>query len=145
MFTRLLKVLSALLFALVAGITLAAPAQAFSTDDAFETRARHNTAQPVMALVDYVGTTRVDVRMYLSDRPGDAYCAAGYAKLLNAQFQQLGNTITIGTVCSGRTAWTPDKVITTGAGQIEYVEVFFDNALSHGRCIRGSDGPEVCR
>jgi hypothetical protein len=145
MFTKLFKALSALLLPLVAGVILASPAQAFTIDDSFETRARHNTGQPVLAFVDYISPTRVDVRMYLSDRPGDVYCSAGYARLYNADDEQLGRTITVGSICRGQTAWTPDKPITTQAGQIAYVKVSFDNGLATGTCFRNSDGAENCR
>lgn len=144
MYIRAVKILSTFLLMLVGTVTLAAPAHAFSTDDTYETRARHNPGQPVLALLDYVGTTRVDVRMYLSDRPGDVYCTGGYARLFNANWQQLGNTIMVGSVCAGRTAWTPDKVITTGAGAIAFVQVSFDNAPG-AFCIRAYDGSEACR
>jgi len=142
--TRTLKAVAALVVVLVGALGFAAPAQAFWIDDEFETRANHDSGQPVLAYLDYVGTTRVDVRMYLSDRPGDAYCSAGYARLYNANWQQLGNTITIGSVCAGRTAWTPDKVITTGAGEIAFVQVSFDNARASAFCVRAYDGGEAC-
>lgn len=144
MFTRTLKTISSLLLVLVGLVALAAPAHAFSADDYYETRAYHNSGQPVLALLDYVGTTRVDVRMYLSDKPGDVYCSKGYATLYDSGWRKLGNTIAIGSVCSGRTAWTPDKVITTGAGTIAFVQVSFSNAQG-AFCIRASDGNEACR
>lgn len=143
-------VVTTLILVLTLGL-VATAAHAFATDDAWD-RSSSSGARSYGA-VDFVGTNRVDVVFGVRDAPGDAYCTTAKAELWandSRGYRKLGNTITIGSVCNGRTYTFPVKTITTQAGQIFEVRVIAERgstglAVPMDVCRRLTDGAEGCR
>jgi len=95
--------------------------------------------------VNYVGTRSVDVKAVVTDKAGDAYCTQVIVSLWNSNSNQLGNTITLGSVCRGETYAFPLKTINTSAGDIDMVLIGTNkgaggDALGTSKCYRNSDG-----
>lgn len=96
----------------------------------------------------YTGTQVVVVDANVTDATGDAYCTTFKAAVYANNGAQLGNDITVGSVCSGRQAWLPSKRIsvTVAAGKINHVLLWTTkgaNGLSNGGlwCYRTTDNP----
>lgn len=73
--------------------------------------------------VTFTSLRSVYVDMKLKDATGDAYCTTAKATLYDSNNNQLGNTITIGSVCSGQNLPLPGKTISTQAGNIDHVKI----------------------
>ena len=146
---RKLATAAVALAATVAGIgaTATAASAMAGYEDTFK-QSRCSTSGYCMSLdvgVNYNGARSVDVKAVVKDAGGDAYCTAVKARLFDSDGNQLGNIITVGSVCNGQTLALPLKPISTQAGDIASITVYAllgsttTTASLWDTCWRGAD------
>ena len=128
---HLLRALLVLAAALTAVLGISTPSQAISQID---DQARYGDGS--VFSVDYQGTRTVTVAAWIVDRPGDAYCTSAAVEIKDASWNIIGQRVTLGSVCGGRTGFVERTITVTRDLAIVY-NVIGSNGSN---CLRASDG-----
>ena len=127
----LVRAFLALAASLAAVVSLSAPSHAISQID---DQARYGDGSGFS--VDYQGTRTVTVAAWIVDRPGDVYCTSAAVELKDANWSLIGQRVTLGSVCGGRTGFVERSITVTRDIAIVYNTIGSNSSF----CLRASDG-----